>query len=397
MSETLTPGRMAERLQGRINLDAKTSGMLSTELFSIISRELKKEESVSLFGFGTFKRIPVPISKGRNPHTGEDIIIPAHFRIKFSPAARVAERINAEYAHLKPVILQEEKKHEGLLLKAERYVLSVKADPEPPHATAVHEEGLTSFEEKETASIPTAVSAENVIVEEEKQPASKHSGFTEPDFGFEKDRKTGTQKKGLMLLGGLVLLLGMGWIVLDRNSEDEVTGISVSREAVETIAKPAAPTLAVSSEAPVQNSAPAVPTAEAPPVETTEYRIVTGDSFSLLARDKWGSIHLWPYLYEYNKELFPDPDLIRPGDIIAFPPKPDLEKDQRMIEKSVMGAYQRYRNIITANQNSPRNLNREVSIGYVLLGGDILYPGFIDRYRASIRTKDISRAEDLNR
>ncbi len=411
MSETLTPGRLADRLQGKIDLDTKTTGQLSTELFSIITRELKKEESISLFGFGTFKRIPVPISKGRNPQTGEEIVIPAHFRVKFSPAAKVAERINAEYAHLKPLILEEEKKHEGLLLKAERYVLSIKADPEPPSEMPTEK----TSDEQAATQIPTAVSAENAVTDEvnnsietkeTEQPATE-TKYPEPDFGFEKDRKLSSQKKSLMLLGGLVLLLGMGWIVLDRNSEDEITGISVSREATEAVARPAntaSPAVQTESSAVTISPEPrAIDRTPSPPPEppvqsaVTEYSIARGDSFSLLARDKWGSIHLWPYLYAYNRNSFSDPDLIRPGDSILFPPKPEIEKDQHKIEESIMAAYERYRSLITERPDSPRNLNREISSGYVLLGGEILYPGFMERRKQSLRIEDIRRAEELMR
>ena len=415
MNETLTPGRMADRLQGKIDLDPGTTGKLSTELFSIISRELKKEDSISLFGFGTFKRIPVPISKGRNPQTGEEIIIPAHFRIKFSPSAKVAERINAEYAHLKPVILQEEKQHEGLLMKAERYVLSINADPEPPafnDLTEYNEEAfviptavpLTEFE-TDTESSAVQTESFSAQIEEKIISEQRDDSNTEPDFGFEKDRKASSQKKNLMLLGGLVLLLGMGWIILDRNSNDEVTGISINHEAVQALEKPEtpvkpqpAPEPAVAAE-PVEqvpSPPPSPPTESEVPVET-EYSIVEGDSFSLLARDKWGSIHLWPYLYDRNKDLFSDPDLIRTGDKIIFPEKPDIGKDKDKIEKSIMAAYRRYMTLIKERPDSPRNLNREISAGYVLLGGDILYPGFTENNKDSIRIEDIRRVEELKR
>ena len=399
MSETLTPGKLTDRLKDKIDLDGKITGQLGTELFSIIARELKTEESLSLFGFGSFKRIPVPISKGRNPHTGEEIIIPAHFRIKFTPSSKVAERINAEYANLKPVILEEEKKHEGLLLKAERYVLSVKADPQPPLETFPEspsgtEPEETGIERRQTDEIlPTAVSPE-------KYAESSKTETQEPDFGFEKDRKISAQRRNLILMGGLLLLIGLGWIILDRSRGDEVTSISVSRETPETLQKEAE---SVATFPEVEEAGPVtIPPAEtqaSPPQPAeeaeTDYSILSGDSFSLLARDRWGSIHLWPYLYSWNRDRFPDPDLIRPGDRIVFPPEPDREKDRDKIEGSILMAYQRYRDLITAQAGSPRNPNREISSGYVLIGGETLYPGFLKRHEGRVRTEDIRRAENL--
>ena len=120
----------------RANWTKNSAPRFSSELFDIIIRELKKEESFSLFGFGTFKKSFVQPSTARNPQTGEAIDVPAHYRIRFSPAGKFAERINADYAHLKPVILEtEERVKEGLLLKAERYIMTIQAEPEPADYT----------------------------------------------------------------------------------------------------------------------------------------------------------------------------------------------------------------------------------------------------------------------
>ena len=44
-------------------------------VFSTISNALKKEETVTLIGFGSFKVIKRKARKGRNPQTGEGLIL----------------------------------------------------------------------------------------------------------------------------------------------------------------------------------------------------------------------------------------------------------------------------------------------------------------------------------
>jgi hypothetical protein len=127
----------------------------------------------------------------------------------------------------------------------------------------------------------------------------------------------------------------------------------------------------------------------------TSYRIVPGDSFSLLAQKRWGNITLWPYLYSKNITVFSDPDLIRPGDSIIIPTQPVLDKDQSQIEDSILMAYKRYRDLISEQIGNPRNPRREISADYVLLGGEQLYPRFLDRNKSSIRVEDIRRVEKL--
>ena len=60
----------------------------ATELFldsfvETILESLKKDEDVSLIGFGSFKVIKTKANKGRNPRTGKEIKIPAGKKVKF--------------------------------------------------------------------------------------------------------------------------------------------------------------------------------------------------------------------------------------------------------------------------------------------------------------------------
>ena len=54
-------------------------------VFSSITQSLKRGEDVNLVGFGTFKVIKRKARKGRNPHTGEEIMIKATKAPKFTP------------------------------------------------------------------------------------------------------------------------------------------------------------------------------------------------------------------------------------------------------------------------------------------------------------------------
>jgi len=119
------------------------------------------------------------------------------------------------------------------------------------------------------------------------------------------------------------------------------------------------------------------------------YEITPGDTFSILARERWGQIELWPYLYDLNKHRFPDPDFIRPGDRILIPPRPEVDRQKEEIESSIMTAYDRYRTLIYAQEGNPRNGNRLRSVHNVLSGGRELYPDFIERYRNEIRPEDM--------
>lgn len=54
-----------------------------------ISKALKKAESVTMIGFGTFKVTKTKARKGRNPQTGKEIQIKAGKRVKFVAGKRL--------------------------------------------------------------------------------------------------------------------------------------------------------------------------------------------------------------------------------------------------------------------------------------------------------------------
>lgn len=49
------------------------------------------------------------------------------------------------------------------------------------------------------------------------------------------------------------------------------------------------------------------------------YTIQSGDSLSKIAGEVYGDVHKWNALFEANREVIKDPDLIYPGQIILIP------------------------------------------------------------------------------
>jgi len=62
-------------------------------VFSSITKALKKKDTVTLIGFGTFKVGQRKARKGRNPQTGEEIKIKAKKVAKFVPGKALKDAI----------------------------------------------------------------------------------------------------------------------------------------------------------------------------------------------------------------------------------------------------------------------------------------------------------------
>ncbi len=62
-------------------------------VFSTITKALKKKDTVTLIGFGTFKVEKRKARKGRNPQTGEEIKIKAKKVPKFVPGKALKDAV----------------------------------------------------------------------------------------------------------------------------------------------------------------------------------------------------------------------------------------------------------------------------------------------------------------
>ena len=77
---------LGKELAKRTGLTQDKANSVLNELILIIQEELKKNEAVRISGLGIFKVVERKERRGRNPQTGEEIIIPAKRVPKFVPA-----------------------------------------------------------------------------------------------------------------------------------------------------------------------------------------------------------------------------------------------------------------------------------------------------------------------
>jgi nucleoid-associated protein YgaU len=67
------------------------------------------------------------------------------------------------------------------------------------------------------------------------------------------------------------------------------------------------------------STAPAAPQSTGPISSERTYVVVEGDSLSKIARREYGDANKWRAIYEANKDLINDPDLIYPGQELKVP------------------------------------------------------------------------------
>ena len=67
------------------------------------------------------------------------------------------------------------------------------------------------------------------------------------------------------------------------------------------------------------STAPAAPEPVATSDSGKTYVVVNGDSLSKIAKREYGDASKWRQIYEANKDLIKDPDLIYPGQELKVP------------------------------------------------------------------------------
>lgn len=58
-----------------------------------------------------------------------------------------------------------------------------------------------------------------------------------------------------------------------------------------------------------------------PSAATKKYVVKAGDTLTSIAAQMYGDGNLWPKIFEANKDIISDPNVIRPGQELRIPPK----------------------------------------------------------------------------
>ena len=379
MSEILTQSALAERLVQKTGVSPEVAKRFASVFFTIVRTGLKSSDRFSIYNFGTFKKTWIETAEGLNPFTGEKMEIPAHWRIKFIPCPSVARRINRPYSHLKPKVIKEQKiSDKGLLARA-----SVIAQEEKPASdcTLLPEENTSSVQEPAVieddfySSIPVSEPVRQEEIED-------NNDNDDDDFDVQEDGGKKTWKFiAVLALGALLLALVISLLVKNCSSKK-------NRNPSASDGDPDVQESAFVEEAPENIVPPSSENSEIEEIEAAilfeSYTVPQGAGYYKIAEERLGNRHLWPLLYEANKEISVDPDFIPVSADIKIPSVPQGAERDEKIASAVLDAYNAYLLMTEKEPDSPKNEERKNRAVRVIVSGELLCPGFIDLYQSRI-------------
>lgn len=93
----LTKADLANKVRSKVGLSTSESMAYVASFFDLIKTEAEDAEIIKFNGFGNFTVKEKKARKGRNPQTGEVIIISERKVVKFKPSVVFKSEINKKY------------------------------------------------------------------------------------------------------------------------------------------------------------------------------------------------------------------------------------------------------------------------------------------------------------
>ena len=90
----MTKAEIVEQIYERVGFSKKESADLVEKVFEIIKQTLEAGEKVKISGFGNFVVREKNARKGRNPQTGEEIVLEARRVLTFKPSLVLKNLLN---------------------------------------------------------------------------------------------------------------------------------------------------------------------------------------------------------------------------------------------------------------------------------------------------------------
>lgn len=377
MNSKITFPELIELVAEATNTSKRMSELFLKELFATVSQALINGESVRIKNLGQFKIEEVKSRKSVSVNTGQEVEIPSHNRLVFTPAKSLADAVNEPFAHFETVVLDDDVTDEQLaavtgdVVPAEAPVVPLAEEPDEEVVPSLDEEVETSGDENNVESgenledevvtpdspaltpppfmplvqvpeIPVEEPAEEPDLEPLSEPVAstpepENEPVAEPQYDdeddddhpsiveFEKTKRDIARKSTIRgaiygALGMLVLILaGWGVYSLGVNSHNH------NAVQADTITVDDKDEMSTGEQVMRQDIADADTTAPAPAEEPAKPQVVTDTCtktmfLTRMAKKHYGSRDFWVYIYEENKDKLDNPNNITPGTIVVIPP-----------------------------------------------------------------------------
>ena len=374
MNSKITFPELIDLVAQATNTSKRMSELFLKELFATVSQALIDGESVKIKNLGQFKVEEVKPRKSVSVNTGQEVEIPSHNRITFTPAKSLADAINEPFAHFETVVLHDDLTDEQLNALDTETPPAVETPVEPaapavesldtietqeatpatdeaapeqllpppftppvePLAESPAEEPLGEPQDAEpepaeptepvadTIDTVDTVDTVDTIVTVDPSPSEEPAPIDpspEPEEEYGQDYEDYEHEmheiarrstiKGI-IYGAIGMLVSIA-LIAGGYFAMTYEPQRVVEPAKEEPYVPADSTHNATADTTAQVVKPAQP-------QVVTDTCQTGKFLTRIARIHYGSNHFWVYIYEENKDKIANPNTIAPGTVVVIPP-----------------------------------------------------------------------------
>lgn len=351
---------LADAISAQSGSTKKFTDSFLRELVVVIQEYLEKDGMVKVKGLGTFKLLWIEARKSINVATKETIILPAHYKLSFTPEENVKQEINAHVSSFGGAEVLENSENEAESIEdesgynetSEVVINEIEVEePEEP-VQEVPSVDDTPTENEEVAVPSSEVESEDKIVEPKTEKVSKPNRTLIAIIVI----------LLLVILGLCVYIfypriekcvLGMMKPSLQESKFEVVstpTDSLVIEEVKDTIKLPAQDTIKVEVKEEAKDSIKEEIKAE-PIITVDNYTtsiaenaptrevvtVIDGSRLTMIAYRAYGHKAFWVYVFDANRDQLKSPSAVEKGMQLRIPDLPKSlvnSKDQRCLDKA---------------------------------------------------------------
>lgn len=315
------------------------------ETLNLVEEGLRRDGMVRIHEFGTFQLKWVNERKGRNPQTGEPLVIPGQYRVVFRPASKVENRLNRRYSHLKPEIIETVAalSQTPKLRPVRPEIPAASAPTQPPQRAAIpifiqppypprNNRMRFDFAEEEEGAY------EEIEVGELEEVFRPSALATEPETSRQQNKSRRVQWYAGSIFLLLALLLVFATPIFEHKTippaAEIVQKTEVRLNPANGHTKPANGLAAQQQKPPVFAGG--------------KHEVAAGDNLWRLSDHYYLDPFLWPNIYRVNTAVIADPDVLEPQEILDLPvlygpPDQLTETDRRNLAEGYFLVFDYYR------------------------------------------------------
>jgi DNA-binding protein HU-beta len=344
MSEKIKFSELVKALAESNNITQQKAEALVRGTFNLLLDDLEENGKASITSFGSFELKEVAERTGINPQTGDEIVIPAHNKVSFKPFKALEKTVNAPFSHLESTLIEESESESKPVI------------PKPKTDTVKEEEIEES--EKDEDPFESVINADaedessDLDSEMEEDEEKEEAEIPPPVY---KARESERNNAGALWVVVILLIavVGVGgWYFFLRDSGDssyenqvaekespkteesaETASANTERpeeeaDKVQPIPAEVVPDDEASKEKPAvtANSESSTAKEKAKPInkgnspkEMTTYIIEKDEWLWDISREVYGKAYLWPLIFESNKKVGDNPNLVEPAKTLLIP------------------------------------------------------------------------------